>query len=59
MVEGEAKYHQNLILGFATALVSLATISFALRIYARHLSATTYWWDDLVMGIALVWKSPR
>lgn len=51
---GQAKYHQELIVGFATALTALATASYGLRIWARHLSATSYWWDDLVMGIALL-----
>ena len=29
-------------------------VSFALRLWARWVSAVAFWWDDLLMGLALV-----
>ena len=29
-------------------------LSFGLRLWARWISAVSFWWDDLLMGLALV-----
>ena len=51
---GEVKYHQNLLVGVNVVLLVLATASFVLRLYARRLSVARYWYDDVVMGFAMV-----
>ena len=33
-----------------------APLSFGLRLWGRRLSATPFWWDDLLMGFAFVYS---
>lgn len=47
-------YRQHLILGVSITTMGLAMISYALRLYAKRITAAKVWWDDYVIGIGLV-----
>lgn len=44
------------IYGGTVPLMVLATIAVAARLVARKLSVAKYWWDDLLVVLALVRK---
>ena len=56
MVSIHGNPHASLILGVAITGVTLSTLSSALRIWARRLSAVKFWYDDLMMGLAMVFN---
>lgn len=56
MVSTRNNPHATLILGVAIFCAALSTLSFALRIWARRLSAFDFWYDDLLMALAMVFN---
>ena len=46
--------NQPQLLGATSALLALSTIVVGLRLISRGLSATTFWFDDLAIIVALV-----
>lgn len=56
MVSIHGNPHASLILGVAITGVTLSTLSFAFRIWARRLSAVKFWYDDLIMAFAMVFN---
>lgn len=50
----QVSYHQRLIIAIETLFKALSLISFGLRLWARHISKAKLWWDDYIMGLALV-----
>lgn len=47
-------YRQHLILGVTTTILILAILSYALRLYAKRITAANVWWDDYTIGVGLV-----
>ena len=54
MESKESLYHRHLIIGITTFIEILGLTSYALRLLARRLSSTQFWYDDYVMGIGWV-----
>lgn len=54
MMSTHGNPHASVILGVLISFVILSTLSFALRIWARRLSAIGFWYDDLLMTFAMV-----
>lgn len=54
MANDEEEYHQKLIFWVTTAVFILAITSYVLRLYTRYISSARFWYDDYVMGAALV-----
>lgn len=47
-------YHQHLVIGVTTFLEIIGITAYALRLLARRLSASSFWYDDYLMGVGLV-----
>ena len=54
MATNDYVYNQRLIIGVTTFVLTLAIISYALRLYARRISEARIWFDDITIGIGLV-----
>ncbi len=51
---GDFNYRQRLVLGVTITILMLAIISYALRLYAKRITAASVWWDDYMIGVGLV-----
>lgn len=54
MSDIEGNPHGASILSIIVFGLVVAPCSFGLRLWARWISAVAFWWDDLLMGVALV-----
>lgn len=46
--------YRSMTIGVTTVLLILSTSSYMLRLVGRCASSAGFWWDDLVIGLALV-----
>ncbi|MCJ1379282.1 hypothetical protein MMC17_002383 [Xylographa soralifera] len=54
MATNDYAHNRSLIIGVTTAVLILAVISYALRLYARRISGARIWLDDYTIGIGLL-----
>lgn len=45
---------QHVIVAITTFILTLAIVSYALRLYAKRKTAANVWWDDYMIGVGLV-----
>ena len=54
MASSDYIYNERLIIGVTTFVLTLAIISYTLRLYARRILEARIWFDDITIGIGLV-----